>query len=206
MSDAIAPAQSKAGVDWAEIHRRVERANAALESAVAPGAARRAEILKARARALAREPLQDQRLEHTIEVVEFVLAYERYALDSSFVREVQPLKDLTALPGTPAFVAGIINVRGQIVSVVDMKRFFDLPDKGLSDLHKVIILDDGLMSFGLLVDAVIAVHRLPLDRIQPAPAALTGIRAEYLQGVTAQHTVILNAARILADPAMICST
>jgi purine-binding chemotaxis protein CheW len=205
VSDATASAGLKASIDWAGIRNRVERATAAIENAAVPTAARKAEILKARARALAREPLQDRKLGHSVEVVEFMLAYERYALDSSLVREVQPLKDITALPGTPAFVAGIVNVRGQIVSVIDLKRFFDLPDKGLSDLHKVIILDDGQMVFGLLVDAVIAVHRLPLDQIQPAPPTLTGIRAEYLQGVTAHRMVILNAARILADPAMICS-
>jgi purine-binding chemotaxis protein CheW len=205
MSDASSRVRRTSGFDWAEIHARLERATAAVERAQAPSAARKAEILKARAKALAREPLEDHHTDRYIEVIEFVLAYERYALDSSFVREVQQLKDITPLPGTPAFVAGIVNVRGQIVSVVDLKRFFDLPGKGLTDLNKVIILDDGQMEFGLLVDAVIALHRIALDEIQPALPTLTGIRAEYLQGVTAQRTVILNAAKILADPSIIVS-
>lgn len=192
--------------DWAAIRARVELATAAVEQSAAPSPARKAEVLKARAKALAREPQQDEQVEYTIEVIEFVLAYERYALDASFVREVHPLKDITALPGTPAFVAGIVNVRGRIVSVVDLKRLFELPTKGLTDLNKVIILNDGQMEFGLLVDAVIAVQRLALDAIQPALPTLTGVRAQYLQGMTVDRMIILNAAKILADPALICST
>lgn len=193
------PAQAAGKIDWAEIRRRIENATAAARQAVAPTAVEKVRVLRARAKALAREPDRDKR-EHSLDVVEFVLAYERYALDAVFVREVHPLKDITALPGTPAFIAGIVNVRGRIVSVIDLKRFFDLPAKGLTDLNKVIILDDGQMEFGLLVDAVTAVHRLPLSEIQPGPPTLTGVRADYLQGVTAQRVVILNAAKLLADP------
>ena len=81
------------------------------------------EILKARARALARESGAGTVVQ-TIEVIEFLLAYERYAMELDHVREVFPLKEITPLPGTPPFVLGIINVRGQIVSVVDLKKFF----------------------------------------------------------------------------------
>ena len=113
------------------------------------------------------------------------------------------MHELTPLPGTPLFVAGIINVRGQIVSVVDLKKFFDLPAKGLTDLNTVIILSDGHMQFGLLADAVAGVRRIPLLEMQPPLPTLTGIRQEYLQGVTGQRLVILDAAKILADPRVI---
>ena len=180
-----------------------------MEHAAAPTAARKAEVLKARAKLLAREPIEDRPGQY-IEVLEFMLAYERYAIDSAFVREVHPLKDITTLPGTPGFVAGIVNVRGRIVSVVNLKRFFNLPDKGLTDFNKVIILDDGQMEFGLLVDAVLAVQRLAFDSIQPAPSTLNGPRvnkgADYLRGVTAERMSILDAAKILADPTIVCST
>lgn len=200
---ATQPPAVSGKLDWAQIRRRLDNANTAFGRAAAPSPSEKARILKDRAKALAREPDRATREELSLEVVEFVLAYERYALDVAFVREVHPLKDITALPGTPAFVAGIVNVRGRIVSVVDLKRFFDLPAKGLTDLNKVIILDDGQMEFGLLVDAVIAVHRLALSEIQPGPPTLTGVRAAYLQGVTAQRMVILNAAKLVADPTIL---
>jgi len=188
--------------DWAALRSRLEQS---LVDLTQPAAADKSRILQARAKALAREMQRDQPLERSVEILEFMLAYERYALDTSFVREAHPLKDITPLPGTPPYVAGIVNVRGQIVSVVDLKRFFDLPSRGLTDLNKVIILDDGQMTFGLLVDAVVRVQRLELSAIQPRPPTLAGVRTNYLLGVTAEHTIILDALKILSDPNIICS-
>jgi len=191
-------------IDWTTVRQRMERVRAALDDAAVATPEEKAAILKARARALAREPVEAQRPERSLDVIEFMIAYERYALESAYVREVHPLKDLTPLPGTPAFVAGIVNVRGRIVSVIDLKQFFDLPRRGLTDLNRVIILDNGQMEFGLLVDAVTAVQRLGLDDIQPALPTLTGVRTDYLHGVTAQRTIVLDAAKILADRQIIC--
>jgi purine-binding chemotaxis protein CheW len=192
-----------AGIDWIAIHRRLENASLALERRIRPTGEERARILTARAKALAREPVHQQRPEQSVEVVEFLLAHERYALDAAFVREVCPLREITQLPATPAFVLGIISVRGQIVSIIDLKQFFDLPQSGLTDFNKVIILRDGSMELGLLADALVGVHRVPLANIQPPLPTLTGIRAEYLRGVTEQRLVMLDVARILADPRII---
>lgn len=155
-------------------------------------------ILKARAQALAQAPEQVSATK-CLEVVTFLLAYETYGIETAYVREVYPLKDLTPLPCTPPFVAGIVNVRGQVISVIDIKKFFDLPEKGLTDLNKVIILSDGLMEFGILADAVLDVRSIPRQQIQPSLPTLTGIREDYLRGVTAERLVILDAAKLLAD-------
>lgn len=174
-----------------------------LEANATPTPEEKKKILKQRAKHLARPRETDVRELGQLEIVEFLLAYERYAIESSWVREVYPLKELTPLPGTPAFVSGIINVRGRIVSVLDMKSFFDLPPKGLTDLNKVIIVGDGQMEFGLLADAVCGVSHVPLQEIQPPLPTLTGIRQEYLKGLTSQRLVILDVAKILSDPGII---
>jgi len=155
-------------------------------------------ILEARALALAQMPEQDAATE-SIEAVIFLLAYETYAIETAWVREVYPLKDLTPLPCTPAFVAGIVNVRGQVISVINIKKFFDLPEKGLTDLNKVIILANGVMEFGILADAVVEVKNIPLNKIQSGLPTLTGIREDYLRGITAERLVILDAAKLLTD-------
>lgn len=160
-------------------------------------------ILKARARALAQEPDQAFAARSFIEITEFRLASETYGIESSFVREVYPLKDFTPLPGMPSFVLGIINIHGQILSVVDLKKFFNLPDKGLGELNKVIILQNGRMEFGVLADAVLGTRSVPLDAIQAPPVTVTGIGAEYLQGITGERTIILDAKKILADEKII---
>ncbi len=198
---ARGPTQRKKAVDWSEVRRRVESASAAFERALAPGAGQTRRILKARARALARVPEREQTGD-TLECVEFFLAHERYAVESHHVREVHPLENLTPLPCTPAFVLGIVNLRGEILSVVDMRKFFDLPERGLTDLNKVIVLRSEAMLFGILADAILGVRRIPVAEIQPSLPTLTGIRDRYLRGVTPERTVVLDAERLLADEAI----
>lgn len=157
----------------------------------------KAEILKERAKALAKARVE--RDDANLEVVTFKLAHERYALELTHIREVHPLKALTPLPGTPDFVLGIVNIRGRILSVIDIKRFFDLPEKGLTDLNQVIILQSDEMEFGILADEILGTSSIPASNIQASLPTLTGIRAEYLKGVTGDRLVILDADRLLSD-------
>ena len=163
----------------------------------------KARTLKERAKALAREPKGIEEDESHLEVVEFMLAHERYALELTHIREVYPLKELTPLPGTPDFVLGIINVRGQILSIVDIKRFFDLPEKVLTNLNQVIILQSDEMEFGILADEILGTRLIPASAIQASLPTLTGIRAEYLKGVTGDRVVILNGEKIVLDEKMV---
>lgn len=190
-------------LDWDEVRRRIKTAQATLEQRLTPTPDEQREILKIRARALAQEPGAKKAAEADLDVVAFLLADEKYGIQASYVREVYPLKDLTPLPGTPPFVLGMINLRGRILSVIDIKKFFDLPKKGLTDLNKVIIIYSDKMEFGILADGILGVRGIPLGDIQPPLPTLTGIREEYLKGVTAERIVILDAEKLLSDPAMI---
>jgi len=134
-----------------------------------------------------------------MEVIEFALAHERYAIETACVREVHTLQDLTSLPCTPDFVAGIVNVRGRILPVIDIRKFFDLPEKGISDMHYLLLVYTDDMEIGILADTVAGVRSVPLDAMQASLPTLTGVREEYLKGVTAERLVILDARRILAD-------
>jgi purine-binding chemotaxis protein CheW len=153
-------------------------------------------ILRERARILA-QPTEQDETEETIEVVTMLLAYENYAIETAYVREVYPLKELTPLPCTPPFVAGIVNVRGQVMSVIDLKKLFELPTQGITDLNKVVILSDGDMEFGILADAILGVQDISLEGFQTKLPTLTGIREDYLKGITAERLVVLDAAKML---------
>ena len=195
------PKQGK--IDWSGIHRKIGAAQRIMEQGSAPSAEAKRKILRDRARALAKVPEQREAAQEWIDIVEFGLANETYAIETAFVREVYPLKELTPLPGTPPFVSGIINVRGQILSVIDIKKFFDLPEKGLTDLHKVIIVHQGGMELGILADDVFGVRSIFSDEIGPPLFTLTGIRAEYLRGVTKEALIILDAGKMLSDPKIV---
>ena len=114
-------------IDWSTAKQRLETARIAIEHIWTPTAEATKRVLEERALALAIEPARAEADDEWIEVVEFTLAHERYAVASEHVREVYPLEDFTPLPCTPHFVLGIINLRGEILSVIDIKKFFDLP-------------------------------------------------------------------------------
>jgi purine-binding chemotaxis protein CheW len=183
-------------IDWESLRRRLEASRMAVGQELTPDATR--EILKARAEELARQA-GEEGAGATLEVLEFLLSYETYAIEISWIVEAYPLRELTPLPGTPPFVLGIINVRGRILSVIDIRVFFDLPQKGLTNLNKVIILRSGEMEFGILADEIIGTRSIPLKELQPPLSTLTGIREEYLKGVTRERTALLDGEKLLAD-------
>jgi purine-binding chemotaxis protein CheW len=161
------------------------------------------QILRDRARRLSRIPAVIDIASDSLEVLEFRLAQESYALETHYVSEVYPLKDLTPLPGTPAFMLGIVNVRGRIMPVIDIKKFFELPDKGLTDLHRIILVKGNDLELGLLADAIVGVQTVAISQLQVSLPTLTGIRSDYLKGVTAERLIVLDLNRILTDPRII---
>jgi len=190
-------------IDWSEIRRRAETAREALEQGAARTPEEKRAIFKARARALAHEPERIAAAQEFLPIVEFRLASETYGIESAFVHQVFPLKDFTPLPGAPSFVLGVFNARGQILSIVDLKKFFNLPEKGMGQLNKVIILRNAQMEFGILADDILGVRQIALDAIQTTPPTVTGIGAAYLRGVTGERVIILDAEKILGDEQII---
>ncbi len=191
------------GNRWEEVRHRIEAGATALEKSFTPGPEERKNILRARARELAKESKKIQKGEAYLRVVEFLLADEKYAFELTHIREVYPLKGLTPVPCTPSFVIGVINFRRRILSVIDLKKFFELPERGISDLNQIIILNSDKMEFGILADRILGIGSIPVNTIQPFLSIGTDIRADYLKGVTEDRLVILDAEKILSDNKML---
>jgi purine-binding chemotaxis protein CheW len=158
-----------------------------------------AQILHARAEALARPTQVVPRMGDSLEVLQFNLAGEAYAVETRHVVEVYPLKDLTTIPCTPAFIAGVVNVRGRLMPVIDIKKFFRLPEKGLTDLHRVILVRGSDIEFGILADVMVGTRSIAADELQPVLPTLTDIAGEYVKAVTSDRLVLLDLPRIMAD-------
>lgn len=186
------------GVTWSDIHRRLEAVDAAIDTNFTPSPEDQKRILRARADALAKKPQEEKEGEH-MEVVEFLLSNEHYGIESHYIREVYPIKDFTPLSCAPPFVLGLINVRGQIFSVINLKQFFHMDNMGISDLNKVIIIRNESMEFGILADCVIGVHNIAISEIEPPLPSLTGICEDFLKGITRDRMVILDAKSLLED-------
>jgi purine-binding chemotaxis protein CheW len=156
--------------------------------------------LVARAQAMAKEEHDDKAKYEYTEIIEFQLGSENYAIETEFVRELCLLNNFTPLPGLPDFVLGIINLRGQILSIIDLKILLNLPASGLGELNKIIIIQNDKMEFGILADKVIGTYSLnSLLLRQSSKENIPGTTNAYLKTVTSDHLIILDAKALLED-------
>jgi purine-binding chemotaxis protein CheW len=154
------------------------------------------EILESRAH-LMREKLSEVCFDEWIPIIEFVLAPEHYAFEVAYVREVLTLKDLTHIPGTPAHVAGVINYRGNMLAVNNLKVLLGLKERGLTELNKIIVLRDDHMEYGILCDAIIGNHTIDPKTISALPPTVSGAGAGFTTGVSNEGLILLNAGVML---------
>lgn len=159
----------------------------------------KADILRARARFLAKIPGIVPSSCTCLEIVVFALGDERYAVEAAHVREVYPSTELTPLPCTPSFVAGVIHVRGDILAVVDLKTLFDLSTPGAGGQDETLIVSVGDCVFGILADRTLGMSSIPLADIQSTLPSLVGIREQSLKGVTSDQTIILDLRKMVAN-------
>ncbi|WP_137973225.1 chemotaxis protein CheW [Pseudomonas sp. F(2018)] len=184
---------------WTQLRERLAEFERRIDQEFSADPGEHQERLLRRTREWARS-VEETRPDSLIELLSFTLGEELYAIETGHVGAVLPLPHFTPLPGTPPFVLGIVNVRGHIVSVLDLRVFFELPIEGLSDKNYLVVLRNQEMEFGLLADRIRGIEQIPRDSLQAGLANLTGIRANYLLGVTAEQATVLDGTRLLGDP------
>lgn len=160
------------------------------------------QILKERARLAAQKRLQDTTTADSISVIEFLLFPERYAIASAFVREVLKISEVTAIPGTPSYIAGVINYRGSIVSVINMKDLLGLKEKGLTEMNKVLMLSNDKMEFGLIADGIIGSAEIPSDQIMEPPHSNSGSGTVYIRGVLKNGSILLDGTQLMENESL----
>ncbi len=117
-----------------------------------------------------------------LQLVIFRLAKEEYGLPITKVQEINRLVPITKLPQTPSFMEGIINLRGRIIPVIDLRKRFQLAAAEQSDDNRIIIVEVNGQTVGIIVDAVTEVVRLPGSSVEPPPPAFI-LDAQYIHGV-----------------------
>jgi purine-binding chemotaxis protein CheW len=120
--------------------------------------------------------------EETLQLVVFRLNREWYGVEITKVKEVIKMGKITYLPSCPEHIAGIVNLRGYILSVTDLKPIFGLPHEEPTEKTRIIAIESGIFETGLLVDEVVASIEVPLSKIELALLTLPVERAKYLEG------------------------
>lgn len=160
-------------------------------------------ILRERARALAR-PLEEAAAPtEVLELLVFSLAGERYGIETAYVQEVFPLRDLTPVPCTLSFVLGVANYRGRILPVLDFRRLFELVAEGITEGSRVVTVEAGGMTFGIFTDAVPGTVRVGAHEVASPPVTLTGDRQAFIRGVTGEMVAVLDLEALARDPRIV---
>jgi len=135
------------------------------------------------------------------QLISFIVGEEEYGLDILRVKEVIRIREITRLPRAPSFVKGIINLRGDIIPIIDLRDKFGLERQDYTAMTRVIVVDVDSRLIGMVVDAASQVVRIPADQIEPPPPIVGGLSVEFIKGVgklDERLVVLLNIDRILS--------
>ncbi len=134
--------------------------------------------------------------------VTFFLDSEKYGIKVMQVQEVLRMTEIAPVPGAPHYVLGIINLRGNVVTVIDSRKRFGLPEKEPDDSTRIVIIEAGENVVGILVDSVAEVVDLRTDEIETAPNVGTDESSKYIQGVSSvseELLILVDVNKLLSD-------
>lgn len=118
-----------------------------------------------------------------LQLVTFKLGNEEYAVDILKVQEINRMKEITRVPNTPAYVEGVINLRGKVIPVINLRSKFSLEEREIDIQSRIMIMDIQGITMGLVVDAVSEVLRIPSSIVEPTPPMASDISSEYIKGI-----------------------
>ena len=137
-----------------------------------------------------------------IQLVTFRLKDESYGINVMQVQEVLRVAEIAPVPGAPHYVLGIINLRGNVVTVIDTRTRFGLPQAEIDDLSRIIVIESEAQVVGILVDAVAEVVDLHVSEIDSAPNVGNEESSRYIQGVASRDNnllIVVDLYKLLSD-------
>lgn len=135
-----------------------------------------------------------------MKVIVFRLKDEEYGVEVQQVRSIERIQHITKVPKTPDFVKGVINLRGVVTPIINLRSRFDIEEAEYTDSTRMIIVAINEMEVGLIVDAANDVIDIPVNEIEPPPEVVGGIEADYLRGVAKLENrllILLNLDKVL---------
>ena len=136
-----------------------------------------------------------------LQLVCFAIGDRSYGIEIAKVQEIMHMVEIPRVPQAPQYVQGVLNLRGKVIPIVSLRRYFDLGSKEQDKNTRIVVVETGGNTLGLIVDAVTEVLRLPADTIEPPPDNMPGVNAEYIKGVAVidDHQVIFLDLSKLSD-------
>ena len=123
------------------------------------------------------------KIDEIVQLVTFKLGNEEFALDILKVQEINRIVEITKVPKAPDFVEGVINLRGRVIPIVDIRKKFHLNIREATKETRIIVVNIMNKTIGLIVDSVSEVLRINSSTIQPPPPLIAGLDSDYIKGV-----------------------
>ena len=127
-----------------------------------------------------------------LQLVSFKIANEEFGIDILNVQEINKMTQVTKVPNSPEFVEGVINLRGRVIPVVNLRVKMDLPNREYDKDTRIIVVDLSGKTVGFLVDSVSEVLRIPRNIMEPPPSIVAGINSNYITAVGKLEDRLLN--------------
>ncbi len=143
---------------------------------------------------------QTEQIVEELKVIIFKLKSEEYGVDVKQVKSIERMEHITRVPNTPPFVKGVINLRGVVIPIIDLRKRFGLELKDYNESTRIIIINVDEMEVGLIVDAANDVIDIPVSTIEPPPKVVGGVESIYLRGVAKlsdRLLILLNLDKVL---------
>lgn len=118
-----------------------------------------------------------------LQLVTFRLENEEFGVNILRVQEIMRMMNITRIPNAPHFVEGVINLRGKIIPIVDLRKRLGFKNKDWDAKTRIIVVELDGLTIGFIVDSVSEVLRIPENTIEPPPSFVSGIESEYIEGV-----------------------
>jgi purine-binding chemotaxis protein CheW len=137
----------------------------------------------------------------TLQVVSFALGSEEYGVDIAQVQEINRMVTITRVPRAPQFMEGVINLRGKLIPIVDLRARFGMDRSEHTKNTRIVVTEIGSKSVGIVVDSVSEVLRIPVEQIEDAPDLVAGVDTEYIRGVGKMGDrliIMLDLARVIS--------
>jgi purine-binding chemotaxis protein CheW len=126
-----------------------------------------------------------------LQLVTFSIGEEEFGVDILKVQEIIRTMEITRVPRAQAFVEGVINLRGKVIPIIDLRRRFGLDSKPHDKHTRIIVIEINNMIVGFVVDSVSEVLRIPAGTVEPPPPVVAGLESEYISGVGKLHDRLL---------------
>ncbi|MEN3185354.1 MAG: chemotaxis protein CheW [Atribacterota bacterium] len=136
-----------------------------------------------------------------LQLVAFQLGEESYGVDIAQVQEIIRMQPVTKVPGAPTFVEGVINLRGRVIPVLDLRKRFNLPARQDTKDTRIVVVEVPPHTVGMIVDAVDEVLRISDDKVEPPSPFIASIDTEYLRGVgklEGKLLILLDLSKVLS--------